>query len=66
MAWEARLRIAKGDKSKVGWPQLKKEDIRCMQDPEELWRKAEKRRRAEERRTQREREQELPPNRRRR
>ncbi|KAJ7030842.1 hypothetical protein C8F04DRAFT_1186486 [Mycena alexandri] len=32
MAWEARLRIAGGDKSKVGWPKLKKEDIQCMQD----------------------------------
>jgi hypothetical protein len=61
MAWQARLRIAKGDTSKVGWPQLKKEDIRCMQDAEELSRKAEKRRRAEERRTRREREEELPP-----
>jgi hypothetical protein len=60
MAWQARLRIAKGDKSKVGWPQLKKEDVRCMQDAEELSRKAEKRRRAEERRMQREREEELP------
>jgi hypothetical protein len=61
MAWKARLRIAKGDKSKVGWPQLKKADIRCMQDTEELSRKAEKQRRAEERQTQREREQKLPP-----
>jgi hypothetical protein len=56
----SRLRIAKGDKSKVGWPQLKKEDIRCMQDTEELLRKVEKQRRAEERQTQREREEELP------
>jgi hypothetical protein len=54
MAWRARLRIANGDVSKVGWPQLKKEDIRCMQDPEELSRKAEKRRKAEERRVRRE------------
>ncbi|KAJ7718091.1 hypothetical protein B0H14DRAFT_2412600 [Mycena olivaceomarginata] len=60
MAWQARLWIAKGDKSKVGWPQLKKEDVRCMQDAEELSRKAEKRRRAEEQRMQREWEEELP------
>ncbi|KAJ7147747.1 hypothetical protein C8R46DRAFT_917759 [Mycena filopes] len=48
MAWQARLRIANGDRSKVGWPQLKKEDIRCMQDAEQLSRNAEKRRKAEE------------------
>jgi hypothetical protein len=48
MAWQARLRIAGGDQSKVGWPQLKKEDIRCMQDAEELSRNAEKRRKANE------------------
>ncbi|KAJ7642666.1 hypothetical protein DFH06DRAFT_1137218 [Mycena polygramma] len=57
MAWQARLRIANGDKSKVGWPQLKKEDIRCMQDAEELSRNAEKRRRANERRMQTEQDQ---------
>ncbi|KAJ7715371.1 hypothetical protein B0H14DRAFT_2644141 [Mycena olivaceomarginata] len=49
MAWQARLRIANGDKSKVGWPQLKKEDICCMQDAEERSRNAEKRRKASER-----------------
>ncbi|KAJ7190623.1 hypothetical protein GGX14DRAFT_579706 [Mycena pura] len=49
-AWRARLRIAKGDRSKVGWPELMKGDIRCMQDAEELSRNAEKRRRANERR----------------
>ncbi|KAJ7019709.1 hypothetical protein C8F04DRAFT_975338 [Mycena alexandri] len=54
MAWEARLRIAGGDASKVGWPRLKKEDIRCMQDAEEMSRNAKKRRRANERRTRRE------------
>ncbi|KAJ7695247.1 hypothetical protein B0H14DRAFT_3530298 [Mycena olivaceomarginata] len=43
-----------GNKDKVGWPQLKKEDIRCMQDAEELSRNAEKRRRAAARREQRE------------
>ncbi|KAJ7800235.1 hypothetical protein B0H14DRAFT_2387450 [Mycena olivaceomarginata] len=56
MAWQARLRIAGGDVSKVGWPQLKKEDIRCMQDAEEVSRNAEKRRKATERRLHREEE----------
>ncbi|KAJ7692647.1 hypothetical protein B0H14DRAFT_3531447 [Mycena olivaceomarginata] len=54
MAWQARLLIAGGNKDKVGWPQLKKEDIRCMQDAEELSRNVEKRRRAAARREQRE------------
>ncbi|KAJ7795036.1 hypothetical protein B0H14DRAFT_2532632 [Mycena olivaceomarginata] len=49
MAWQAQLRIARGDMSKVGWPQLRKEDIRCMQDAEMLSRNAEKRRKANER-----------------
>ncbi|KAF8215613.1 hypothetical protein K438DRAFT_1560517, partial [Mycena galopus ATCC 62051] len=44
MAWHAQLRIVNGDVSKVGWLQLKKEDICCMQDAEELSRRAEKRR----------------------
>ncbi|KAJ7047950.1 hypothetical protein C8F04DRAFT_1172413 [Mycena alexandri] len=56
MAWEARLRIAGGDESRVGWPKLKKEDIRCMQDAEELSRNAEKQRRANARRMRREEE----------
>ncbi|KAJ7024108.1 hypothetical protein C8F04DRAFT_969398 [Mycena alexandri] len=56
MAWEARLRIAGGDESKVGWPKLRKGDIRCMQDAEELSRNAEKRRRANAQRLQREEE----------
>jgi hypothetical protein len=50
------LQIAKGDKSKIEWPELKKEDIRCMQDAEELSRKAEKCRKADERQVQREEE----------
>jgi hypothetical protein len=54
MAWQARLRIARGEKSRVGWPQLKKEDIRCMQDAEMLSRNAEKRRKANERRVRKE------------
>ncbi|KAF7345205.1 CxC2 domain-containing protein [Mycena sanguinolenta] len=54
MAWRARLRIANGDREKVGWPELKKEDIRCMQDAEQLSRNAEKRRKAKERQLRRE------------
>ncbi|KAK7052722.1 CxC2 domain-containing protein [Favolaschia claudopus] len=54
MAWEARLRLVNGDASKVGWPRLKKEDIRCMQDAEQVSRDAEKRRKANERRLVRE------------
>jgi hypothetical protein len=54
MAWQARLRIARGEKSRVGWPQLKKEDIRCMQDAEMLSRNAEKRQKANERRVRKE------------
>ncbi|KAJ7834834.1 hypothetical protein B0H13DRAFT_1653010 [Mycena leptocephala] len=65
MAWEARRKIAGGNVEKVGWPKLRKEDIRCMQDPEELSRNAEKRRKANERRLRKEGELrasgELPP-----
>ncbi|KAJ7485477.1 hypothetical protein FB451DRAFT_1392216 [Mycena latifolia] len=64
MAWAALLKIT-GDEAKVGWPKLKKEDIRCMQDQEELSRNAAKRRKANEQRRRKEdelREQgELPP-----
>ncbi|KAJ7727186.1 hypothetical protein B0H16DRAFT_1331686, partial [Mycena metata] len=56
MVWEARLRIAEGDTSKVGWPKLKKEDIRCMQDAEELSQNAKKRRQANKRQMRREEE----------
>ncbi|KAJ6514876.1 hypothetical protein C8R47DRAFT_961701 [Mycena vitilis] len=65
MAWKARLQLSGGDALKVGWPQLKKEDIRCMQDAEQLSRNAEKRRKANERLSRREQEAredgELPP-----
>ncbi|KAJ7462644.1 hypothetical protein B0H11DRAFT_1734840 [Mycena galericulata] len=65
MAWQARLRINGGNEAMVGWPRLRKEDIRCMQDAEELSRTAEKRRRATERRERKEEELrsqgELPP-----
>ncbi|KAJ7895669.1 hypothetical protein B0H13DRAFT_1624341 [Mycena leptocephala] len=65
MAWEARRQLAGGDAKKVGWPRLRKEDIRCMQDAEQVSRNTEKRRKANERRVQREGELralgELPP-----
>ncbi|KAF8209815.1 hypothetical protein K438DRAFT_1960048 [Mycena galopus ATCC 62051] len=54
MAWQVRLRIASGDKLKVGWPQLKKEDIQCMQDAEEVSRNVERRQKATARRLDRE------------
>ncbi|KAJ7851559.1 hypothetical protein B0H13DRAFT_2360051 [Mycena leptocephala] len=54
MAWRAQLRMVGGDKAKVGWPELKKEDICCMQDAEELSRNQEKRRKANERQMRRE------------
>jgi hypothetical protein len=56
MVWQAWLQIANGDVSKVGWPQLKKEDIRCMQDAEELRRNAEKQRKANQCRVRKENE----------
>ncbi|KAJ7736633.1 hypothetical protein B0H16DRAFT_1466534 [Mycena metata] len=65
MAWDAKCRLAGGEASRVGWHFLAKEDIRCMEDPEELRRKEEKRRVQEQRRGRREaelrREGELPP-----
>ncbi|KAJ7444081.1 hypothetical protein B0H11DRAFT_1747673 [Mycena galericulata] len=64
-AWEARRKLGGGDEGRVGWPRLKKEDIRCMQDAEELSRTAEKRRKANLRRARKEEELralgELPP-----
>ncbi|KAJ7795048.1 hypothetical protein B0H14DRAFT_2621379 [Mycena olivaceomarginata] len=42
MAWEAKLRLVGGDPAKVGRQILWKEDIRCIEDVEELVRDAEK------------------------
>jgi hypothetical protein len=65
MAWEAKRKLAGGDAGAVGWTKLLKEDIRCMEDPEELSRKEHKRKAQDERRRQREdglrRDGELPP-----
>jgi hypothetical protein len=40
------LAIEGGDESKVGWRKLRKEDIRCMEDADDLARKEEKRKKA--------------------
>ncbi|KAJ7886239.1 hypothetical protein B0H14DRAFT_2243953, partial [Mycena olivaceomarginata] len=65
MAWEARLRLADGDRDAVGWRVLRPEDVRCMEDAEELARGEAKRRAQQERRVRREQELrdmgELPP-----
>ncbi|KAF8190236.1 hypothetical protein K438DRAFT_1544414, partial [Mycena galopus ATCC 62051] len=36
MAWEARRLLADGDVSHMGWEMLRKEDMWCMEDVEEL------------------------------
>ncbi|KAJ7210362.1 hypothetical protein GGX14DRAFT_565567 [Mycena pura] len=65
MAWEAKRLLAGGDATKVGWRMLRKEDIRCMEDAEEVARNANKREKQLERRKRREdalrAEGELPP-----
>ncbi|KAJ7633330.1 hypothetical protein DFH06DRAFT_1140041 [Mycena polygramma] len=48
-AWSALVACAGGDESRVGWTKLRKEDIRCMEDAEDLKKKEQKRRRALER-----------------
>ncbi|KAK7030582.1 CxC2 domain-containing protein [Favolaschia claudopus] len=35
-AWRALGLLSNGDLSKVGWPKLRREDVRMMEDPEEL------------------------------
>ncbi|KAJ7178660.1 hypothetical protein C8R43DRAFT_871574 [Mycena crocata] len=46
VAWEAIRRLSKtGDPDKVGWQILRKDDIRCMEDAEDLKKKAERRER---------------------
>ncbi|KAJ7880718.1 hypothetical protein B0H14DRAFT_3082659 [Mycena olivaceomarginata] len=54
MAWEAKLRLVGGDPAKVGRQILRKEDIRCMEDAEELVRDTEKWKAQGERRRQHE------------
>ncbi|KAJ7429706.1 hypothetical protein B0H11DRAFT_2166764 [Mycena galericulata] len=54
MAWEAMRRLrADGDGEKLGWQRLRKDDIKCMEDAEDLERKAETRRKNAERRKKR-------------
>lgn len=53
-AFNALVRLEGGDESKVGWRKLKKADIRCMEDEEDLERKEKRRERALERRRKRE------------
>ncbi|KAJ7017384.1 hypothetical protein C8F04DRAFT_1200656 [Mycena alexandri] len=48
-AWNAMLAVV-GDESKVGWRKLRKADIRCMEDADDLALKEEKRKRALDRR----------------
>jgi hypothetical protein len=45
-AWKGKVALAAGDETQVGWRKLRKEDIRLMEDAEELTRKAEKRKKA--------------------
>ncbi|KAJ7852858.1 hypothetical protein B0H13DRAFT_1904401 [Mycena leptocephala] len=45
-AWGAMMAITGGNESEVGWKKLRKEDIRCMQDADDLARKEEKRKKA--------------------
>ncbi|KAJ7463592.1 hypothetical protein FB451DRAFT_1042930, partial [Mycena latifolia] len=54
MAWDALRRLGGGDPDKVGWRILRQEDIRCMEDSEQLLRDADKRKAQAERRLRRE------------
>ena len=45
-AWRALVAIEGGAEARVGWNRLRKEDIRCMEDPEVLSKKAEKKKAA--------------------
>ncbi|KAJ7024986.1 hypothetical protein C8F04DRAFT_968337, partial [Mycena alexandri] len=56
MAWEALRRLSGGNARDVGWRMLRCEDIRCMEDAEELLRGAEKRKAQAERRARQENE----------
>ncbi|KAF7345876.1 CxC2 domain-containing protein [Mycena venus] len=49
-AWEVLFANAGRDEARTGWHKLRKDDIRCMEDAEDLRMKAEKRRKAQERR----------------
>jgi hypothetical protein len=49
-AWEAIRKLNGGDEGMVGWRVLKREDIRCMEDDEDLRKKANQRQAQEARR----------------
>ncbi|KAJ7745627.1 hypothetical protein B0H14DRAFT_3514464 [Mycena olivaceomarginata] len=49
-AWNALFEGAGRDESQVGWKRLRKGDIRCMEDADDLRQKEKKRKRAQERR----------------
>jgi hypothetical protein len=49
-AWEAIRKLNGGDESMVGWRVLRKDDIHCMEDQEDLRKKAKDRERQRERR----------------
>ncbi|KAJ7193950.1 hypothetical protein GGX14DRAFT_378391, partial [Mycena pura] len=48
-AWRALLAFADGVESRVGWDRLRKEDIRCLADPEVLSKREQQRRAAHQR-----------------
>ncbi|KAJ7884187.1 hypothetical protein B0H14DRAFT_3082403 [Mycena olivaceomarginata] len=50
VAWAVLFSNAGQKEAEMGWRKLRKEDIRCMEDAEDVKRKAEKRKRAKERR----------------
>ncbi|KAJ7711496.1 hypothetical protein B0H16DRAFT_1745106 [Mycena metata] len=50
MAWNAIRVLGDGDPSKVGWQVLNKDDIRCMEDTEDLVKKAERKARQDAKR----------------
>ncbi|KAJ7429163.1 hypothetical protein B0H11DRAFT_1702421 [Mycena galericulata] len=62
-AWEAQKRLAGGDENQIGWRRLKKVDIRCMEDPEDVSRAAAKKRKQAQRRVDDEEEEEEGGNR---
>ncbi|KAF8171732.1 hypothetical protein K438DRAFT_1981883 [Mycena galopus ATCC 62051] len=52
VAWEALRQLSGGDEELIGWRVLKREDIRCMEDEEDLRKKEKERAAREEKRRQ--------------
>ncbi|KAJ7357934.1 hypothetical protein DFH08DRAFT_651511, partial [Mycena albidolilacea] len=48
-AWDALFAMMGGIEGAVGWKNLRKADIRCMEDAEDVWRKKKRRAHAKER-----------------